>query len=127
MSRMEPLNTPIWLTLCELQDLPARGARGFSVAGPGSTRVVVFQEHSKLSAYLNSCPHTGVPLDWAPNVFMDSEDKYLQCATHGALFVPETGKCVAGPCIGDRLRAVPVRVVYSTIQVDLGGTAAAGV
>lgn len=31
------------------------------------------------------------------------------CATHGALFEPATGRCVAGPCRGATLEPVAVR------------------
>jgi nitrite reductase/ring-hydroxylating ferredoxin subunit len=30
------------------------------------------------------------------------------CATHGAIYEPDTGKCVGGPCRGARLRQVQV-------------------
>ncbi|WP_372760662.1 Rieske (2Fe-2S) protein, partial [Litorivivens sp.] len=42
------------------------------------------------------------------NQFLDRDDSLIQCATHGALFVVETGECVAGPCMGDCLEAVPI-------------------
>ena len=32
------------------------------------------------------------------------------CAAHGASFALDSGDCIAGPCKGDRLRAVPVDV-----------------
>lgn len=43
----------------------------------------------------------------------------LMCAVHGATFALPEGKCVAGPCRGECLRAVTVRVDDG--QVRLGG------
>ena len=33
----------------------------------------------------------------------------LVCAAHGALYEPDTGRCVAGPCLGARLVGLRVR------------------
>lgn len=56
--------------------------------------------------YRNHCPHLGVELNWQEDMFMDIEGVLVQCATHGALFVPETGECVSGPCHGQYLQRV---------------------
>jgi nitrite reductase/ring-hydroxylating ferredoxin subunit len=54
-------------------------------------------------AYVNRCPHAGTPLDWWPNEFFTEDGRYLICATHGAVFEPDTGLCLEGPCRGARL------------------------
>ena len=59
-------------------------------------------------AYVNRCPHAGTPLDLWPNEFLTADGRYLICATHGAVFEPDTGRCVEGPCPGARLEALPV-------------------
>ncbi len=59
-------------------------------------------------AYLNRCTHVAVELDWQPGRFFDADRAYLICATHGALYRPESGRCVAGPCRGGRLEALVV-------------------
>ena len=56
--------------------------------------------------YLNRCPHQGTELDWLPGVFLDQSGRYLQCATHGALFEPGSGLCVSGPCRGESLASI---------------------
>ena len=61
-------------------------------------------------AWLNVCPHAGRRLDWAPGEFLKSKDGLLVCAVHGASFETIGGECVAGPCRGDHLRAVPVEL-----------------
>jgi len=59
-------------------------------------------------AYVNRCPHAGMPLDWWPNEFMSDDARHLVCATHGAVFEPDTGRCVEGPCPGARLDPLPI-------------------
>jgi len=39
------------------------------------------------------------------------------CANHGALFEPENGACLSGPCSGDSLTAVPLDVRDGEIWV----------
>jgi len=61
-----------------------------------------------LYAYLNRCPHNGSTLDWVPGRFFSEDGKLLVCQTHGALFAPESGACLAGPCPRG-LTALPMR------------------
>jgi nitrite reductase/ring-hydroxylating ferredoxin subunit len=60
-------------------------------------------------AYLNRCPHVGTPLDLWENEFLSEDARTIVCATHGAVFEPGTGACIAGPCSGDALTTLPVR------------------
>ncbi len=58
-------------------------------------------------AYLNDCAHAGGPLDFEGQVF-ERSGRYLMCARHGAIYEPDTGRCVGGPCRGARLVALAV-------------------
>ncbi len=60
----------------------------------------------QVRGWLNRCPHRGTQLDWMPGEFFDDERRYLVCATHGALFEPDSGLCIGGPCKGQRLTRV---------------------
>jgi nitrite reductase/ring-hydroxylating ferredoxin subunit len=62
----------------------------------------------RVHAYLNRCAHLAVELDWQPGEFFDVSGLYLICATHGALYDPESGRCLGGSCNGEGLRAVSV-------------------
>ena len=64
---------------------------------------------------------TPVAMDWVENRFFDAAGAYLVCGTHGATYEPHTGLCVAGPCVGEVLRALPVSVEDGGIWV--GGPA----
>ena len=62
----------------------------------------------KVYAYLNRCAHVPVELDWMDGAFFDYSKLYLICATHGATYLPETGVCVQGPCVGKQLTPLTV-------------------
>lgn len=70
--------------------------------------LLLYRDGDDVRAWLNLCPHAGRRLDWAPGQFLKSSDGLLVCAVHGASFELDGGQCVAGPCRGDALRAVPV-------------------
>lgn len=72
-------------------------------------------------AYINRCPHTGITLDWVNNQFFSSDNRYLMCATHGAVFEPPTGECIWGPCVGLSLQSVPVEIEEERIYARLPG------
>lgn len=74
----------------------------------GSIPVFVVRRDGALSAYRNACPHLGIPLNWQENQFLDTEGELIQCATHGALFLIDSGECISGPCTGDFLSPIAV-------------------
>jgi nitrite reductase/ring-hydroxylating ferredoxin subunit len=90
--------------LISLQELPDPGSRGFSLPLQGETlEGFLVKKEGKVFAYRNRCPHLGAPLDWSPHQFLDPQSDFIQCAMHGALFQIETGLCVSGPCVNQRL------------------------
>ncbi len=60
----------------------------------------------QIYGYLNRCAHVPVELDWFEGEFFESSGLYLMCATHGAVYAPDTGKCEGGPCTGAHLRKI---------------------
>jgi len=72
--------------------------------------LILHRSGGEARAWLNICPHAGRRLDWAPGQFLKSREGLLVCAAHGASFELMQGECVAGPCRGEALRAVPVEV-----------------
>ena len=103
--------------LCRLDDIQDGTSRGFGPAPGGFIGLFAIRRGAAAHAYVNSCPHIGVALDWAPNDFLTRDGAHIVCATHGALFAIDTGLCVQGPCKGDRLEAVPVTLEDGWILV----------
>ncbi len=79
--------------------------------------LILYRDGDTVRAWLNVCPHAGRRLDWAPGQFLKSREGHLVCAAHGASFEVIHGQCVAGPCRGDNLRAVPVAVVDGEVRL----------
>lgn len=88
-----------------MADLPETGSMGF---GDGSTEsVFAVCRDGIVRVYRNRCPHAGAPLNWMPHRFLDRSGEHIICSAHGALFDIDSGACVAGPCPGQSLVAVP--------------------
>jgi len=80
----------------------------------GGFSLILLRQGEKVFAYHNECPHAGRRLDWAPGKFL-IEHGQLICASHGASFFIESGRCYSGPCLGSGLAAVPVQVVAGEV------------
>jgi len=108
-------------SLCALDELPDPGSRGFDIdlGEDQPFRVFVVRKAEVLAAYKNVCPHTGAPLEWLPDQFFDLDYSFIQCAIHGALFRPEDGYCLRGPCVGRKLESLPLMIKAGVLQVDL--------
>jgi nitrite reductase/ring-hydroxylating ferredoxin subunit len=103
------------MILCSVSDLADGESRGFDLEG---LSLFVVKRGVHISLFKNSCPHRGIRLEWQPNTFLDVEKQFIQCATHGALFTIDEGECIAGPCPGERLEAIPFQVIDGNIHVD---------
>jgi nitrite reductase/ring-hydroxylating ferredoxin subunit len=68
-------------------------------------------------AYVNRCRHMMTPLDFVRDQFFSEDGRHLMCYTHGALYEPATGLCIAGPCRGESLYRLPVHVDRGDILV----------
>ena len=82
-------------------------------------KLFAVRSNEKVYAYWNNCPHMSMPLNWRPDTFLDLDKTYIQCAMHGALFTIESGECVAGPCVEDRLDPLPIIERDGQLFVDI--------
>jgi nitrite reductase/ring-hydroxylating ferredoxin subunit len=101
--------------LCQVSDIADPGSKGFKF---DQESLFAVHFHGKVYVYRNQCPHVGIEMNWQPDQFLDYNDSLIQCATHGALFIIENGDCVAGPCQGKRLQAIPCRVENGALIID---------
>ncbi|WP_035057456.1 Rieske (2Fe-2S) protein [Andreprevotia chitinilytica] len=102
--------TPARILICASTDLPDRGLGvRFTVQRDGREQAAfVVRYRGSVYAYLNSCAHIPIELDYQPGDFFDLSQNYLVCATHGAYYAPQTGLCLGGPCPGRSLTKLAV-------------------
>jgi nitrite reductase/ring-hydroxylating ferredoxin subunit len=98
------------IDLCASADLAERGsAHLFDLLEFGLPAIgFVLRFDGQVVGYLNRCAHVPTELDWQPGQFLDSQRSWIICSIHGALYRPQDGRCVAGPCVGRALK--PLRV-----------------
>lgn len=98
------------MRLCALADLADPGSRGFRFReGDRLFAGFVVREGDVVSGFADSCPHAGWPLSALEDRYLTRDGRHILCAGHGALFTLD-GRCVAGPCDGERLTPWPVEV-----------------
>lgn len=102
-----------------LATLEDPGEAAFTLESSGREEILVVRRNDEILVYLNSCPHTGEPLDWVPGRFRSFDREHIQCATHDALFQIQDGICIAGPCTGDALQQLEAVVEDGEILVYL--------
>lgn len=113
-----PQRTPIEIEAtieCEEGAAQAEGTTGEAFGGAES--LIVYRDDDEVRVWLNICPHAGRRLDWAPGKFLVGKDGALICAAHGATFELRHGECVAGPCKGQSLRAIPATVIDGDVRI----------
>ena len=105
--------------LARLDDLPdGQPAEAEAALDGAPESLILLRRGATVDAFLNVCPHAGRRLDWAPGKFLVSREGHLVCAAHGASFELPSGRCVAGPCRGDALRRIDVRVDGDDVVLD---------
>jgi nitrite reductase/ring-hydroxylating ferredoxin subunit len=67
----------------------------------------VVRHDGALHVYVNRCPHVTYSLDFGDGNVQDPSRRFLQCYSHGAMFLPESGECFMGPVVGRRLEPLP--------------------
>jgi len=97
--------------ICQSEQL-AEGGLGvrFSVARYGrDSPAFVIRFRGQVYGYINECGHVPAELDWQPGNFFDDSKVYLICSIHGALYAPDTGRCLGGRCQGRGLKPLVVK------------------
>jgi nitrite reductase/ring-hydroxylating ferredoxin subunit len=97
--------------LCASAELAERGlALVFDVLQYGEpVRAFALRFEGQVVAYLNRCVHVPTEMDWQHGVFLDGDQRFILCSTHGAAYEPLDGRCVGGPCGRGRLTALQVQ------------------
>ncbi len=106
--------------LCKTSDIEDPGSKSFELKIKRKTQsIFVVHKDGAFFAYYNKCPHTGATLEWQEDQFLDLDKALIQCATHDALFMIDSGECIAGPCSGDSLQPLPLIIESDKILLDI--------
>ncbi|PTT76576.1 (2Fe-2S)-binding protein [Pelomonas sp. HMWF004] len=99
------------MRLCHIDELPDGGARGFDPQRCGQDSLLLVRQGDQVHAWADACPHHGTPMAWRKDAYLNAAGNRIVCAAHGALFEITTGLCTLGPCLGERLQALPITVL----------------
>ncbi len=113
---------PDW-RVCAESAVPDGGALEFEVgSGAWPFRGFLVRQAGALRAFANICPHKRYPLNMVPDAFRGPGEALVRCAHHGALFDPDSGVCLAGPCAGRALLRLELRVAGGEVLVRAPAT-----
>ena len=97
--------------ICFLEDIPDNKALSFKISlknfDPG---IIIVRRGNNAHAFVNNCPHANLPLDLIEGKVLARDGYNLLCANHAALFNPETGICLSGPCAGKKLATKTIKI-----------------
>ncbi len=97
--------------LCRSGEIAEGEARAFALREGSRTKLILVRRLGVLYAYWDACPHYGdTPMAWRTNAYLNADGDRIVCASHGAQFEIETGRCVLGPALGKSLTPAPIEV-----------------
>ncbi|MFP2908828.1 Rieske (2Fe-2S) protein [Pyxidicoccus sp. 3LFB2] len=110
-TRVRLTETPPNVKLLPLAALQDPGARNLVLQiGDAYFHGFLVRRGDAVHGYVDRCPHAGLPLAQKLDDYLTPDKQLIVCSWHGALFQPEDGRCVGGPCAGARLTSWPVKV-----------------
>jgi nitrite reductase/ring-hydroxylating ferredoxin subunit len=109
MNTLDTTTSPA-VPLCASEALQEGGlAHVFDLLEHGQpARGFVLRFQGQVVGYLNQCAHVPAEMDWKAGQFLDDSGQWIICSIHGAVYEPDSGHCVGGPCRGRRLKPLQV-------------------
>ncbi len=106
------------VAVVRFEELEDRGSREFRIGeGDWPFKGFIVRQGQDVFAYQNHCMHLGYPMNWKPDSFLTKDRANIICSSHGAMYEIPTGLCIAGPCVGKSLQALPVDIRDDVIFV----------
>lgn len=107
---------PASRSLITLGDLQRSGFFRFTFIEEGIERDAFLAWHDgKVVAYENLCRHLPLSLDYGDGQFFTPDRRHFVCQTHGAIYEPSSGLCIAGPCAGASLKPLAIQIIEGAI------------
>ena len=79
--------------------------------------LIAWRSSGEIRVFVNRCPHFRIPLNDAPGGFK-VHGGLLMCVHHYSYFNFPHGVCVSGPCEGEPLETVAIRIEGESIYLD---------
>lgn len=103
--------TPSGVRLCLRDEIADGTARNFVIQmRAGRFHGFVVRDGADFRGFVDRCPHAGLPLAKVLDDYLSPDGTQIVCAWHGAIFSTADGKCLGGPCMGQKLTPWPVHV-----------------
>ena len=108
---------PAGTLLARLDDIADGGGHVLAI-GPENEafRILLLRSGDSVRAWLNRCPHFGVPLALKNEWLIVKPGQSVSCNVHYAHFRWQDGLCEDGDCEGEHLIALPVTVTDREIR-----------
>lgn len=104
-------STPPGVRLCALDEIVDGQARNFVLQmRAGRFHGFAIRQGASIAGWVDRCPHAGFPLARTLDDYLTPDGSLIACSWHGALFRPDDGVCVGGPCTGQSLTAWPLAI-----------------
>jgi nitrite reductase/ring-hydroxylating ferredoxin subunit len=105
--------------IASVKELKQKGTLKFTFVHEGIHREA-FLAHfqGEIRAYENVCRHLPLSLDYGNGRFFTPDGRHFVCQTHGAIYEPLTGECIAGPCVGASLKRLSIEIVEGEIWFE---------
>ncbi len=113
--------------LCRADEIEEGRARGFDPYDEGRDTIFIVRHDGVLRGWRDACPHIdGAPMAWRKDGYLSADGSRIVCHAHGAQFLPESGLCVLGPCLGKSLAATMIAAdgdgeLFAVLDSKLGG------
>lgn len=115
---------PTGTDVCALADV-ADGKSRVIPFGSGTERfeLIVVRTGDAVFGYANECRHLGVAMNLLDDHAVETDDAgHILCQYHYATYRFNDGYCIAGPCQGESLTAVPLAVRSGRVVVAAAPT-----
>ena len=73
-------------------------------------RLLLLRDGEQVRAFVNRCPHFGVPLAAKQSLLISKPGTSITCNVHYARFRWSDGVCESGECVGEGLITVPLTI-----------------
>lgn len=102
--------------ICRVSELYDGEGRSFSVEIDGrKCTIILVRRNTHIFAYADRCPHMEISLLWDRKVLMTADGNCIRCANHDAHFQIAEGICISGPCEGESLKSLMIKISRGSV------------